>query len=45
MIYPKIYRVETVSDRTLRVEFTNQIIKAYDIDISEYELWKNGTAL
>ena len=80
MEYPKICRVEAISDRILRVTFTNQDIKDYDIspllekpmfaplrqpaffksftlepggygivwnediDISEYELWRHGTA-
>ncbi|MBD1876446.1 DUF2442 domain-containing protein [Nodosilinea sp. FACHB-131] len=80
MKYPKIGRVEAISDRILRVTFTNQDIKDYDIspllekpmfaplrqpaffrsftvepggygvvwnediDISEYELWRHGTA-
>ena len=79
MQYPKICRAEVISDRILRVEFTNQAIKDYDIspllekpmfaplrqpaffksfsieaggygviwnediDLSEYELWRNGT--
>ena len=79
MEYPKIARAEAMGDRILRIEFTNQEIKNYDIspllekpmfsplqepacfksftvepggyaivwnddlDISEYELWKNGT--
>ena len=79
MEYPKIARAEAMGDRILRIEFTNQEIKDYDIspllekpmfsplqepacfknfivepgghaivwndelDISEYELWKNGT--
>ncbi|MGG6242189.1 DUF2442 domain-containing protein [Nodosilinea sp. AN01ver1] len=80
MDYPKICRAEAVSDCILRVTFTNQSIKDYDIspllsksifaplqqpaffksftiapggygivwnediDISEYELWRHGTA-
>lgn len=80
MEYPKICGAKAVSDRILRVTFTNQTIKDYDIspllekplfaplrqpvffksftlepggygivwnediDISEYELWRHGTA-
>lgn len=79
MEYPKIYKAEAISDRILRVIFTNQDVRDYDItplldkpmfaplrqpvffksfnlepggygivwndevDLSEYELWKNGT--
>lgn len=78
---PRIQKASVVDDFTLRVEFTNQEVKQYDIrrllsipmfyplrqpaffrsfrveeggygivwndevDISEYELWKNGTIL
>jgi hypothetical protein len=31
MEYPKIARAEAISDRILRIEFTNQEIKNYDI--------------
>jgi hypothetical protein len=31
MVYPRIHRIETIGDRILRVEFTNQDIKDYDI--------------
>ncbi len=78
MQYPRICSAEAIDDFTLRVEFSNQEIKTYDIhklldkpmffplknpaffrnfrieeggyaivwnrevDLSEYELWKNG---
>ena len=31
MSYPKIVRAEAIGDRTIRVEFTSQDIKDYDI--------------
>jgi hypothetical protein len=79
MNYPKVKQAEAVSDRILRVIFTNQDVRDYDItplldkpmfaplrqpaffksfnvepggygivwndevDLSEHELWKNGT--
>jgi len=30
MIYPRTHHIEAISDRILRVEFTNQHIKEYD---------------
>ncbi|MBE9113637.1 DUF2442 domain-containing protein [Nodosilinea sp. LEGE 07298] len=80
MKYPKICQAEAISDRILRVTFTDQTTKDYDIspllstsmfaplqqpaffksftiapggygiiwsediDVSEYELWRHGTA-
>jgi hypothetical protein len=79
MKYPKVQKAEAISDCILRVIFTNQDVREYDItplldnpmfaplrqpgffrsfnlepggfgivwnddvDLSEYELWKNGT--
>lgn len=81
MKYPRIQQAQAIDDTTLIVEFTNQVVKKYDvrpllaspmfallrqpgffknfkvepggyaivwneeIDISEYELWKNGVTL
>ncbi|TVP66865.1 MAG: hypothetical protein EA342_10730 [Leptolyngbya sp. LCM1.Bin17] len=33
MIYPKIVRAEAIGEHIIRVEFTNQEIKDYDISV------------